>query len=107
MSESFKGKIAQIRKRDGRIVAFDQEKITEAIWKAAQAVGGRDRNLAKRLSNQVVRLLVERFAGKIPGVEDIQDIVEKVLIENGHARTAKAYILYRKQRENLRKIKST
>jgi len=107
MSKCFKGEITQIRKRDGRIVDFDQEKITEAIWKAAQAVGGRDRNLAKRLSNQVVQLLVERFAGEIPGVEDIQDIVEKVLIENGHARTAKAYILYRKQRENLRKIKST
>ncbi|MCD6083880.1 ribonucleoside triphosphate reductase [Candidatus Aerophobetes bacterium] len=107
MSKGFKGEITQIRKRDGRIVDFDQEKITEAIWKAAQAVGGRDRNLAKRLSNQVVQLLVERFAGEIPGVEDIQDIVEKVLIENGHARTAKAYILYRKQRENLRKIKST
>ena len=107
MSKGFKEEITQIRKRDGRIVDFDQEKITEAIWKAAQAVGGRDRNLAKRLSNQVVQLLVERFAGEIPGVEDIQDIVEKVLIENGHARTAKAYILYRKQRENLRKIKST
>ena len=107
MSKGFKGEITQIRKRDGRIVDFNQEKITEAIWKAAQAVGGRDRNLAKRLSNQVVQLLVERFAGEIPGVEDIQDIVEKVLIENGHARTAKAYILYRKQRENLRKIKST
>jgi len=99
--------ITRIRKRDGRIVDFNQEKITEAIWKAARAVGGRDRNLAKRLSNQVVGLLVERFAGEVPGVEDIQDIVEKVLIEDGHARTAKAYILYRKQRESLRKIKST
>ena len=100
-------RITRIRKRDGRIVDFDQEKITEAIWKAAQAVGGRDKSLAKRLSNQVVQLLIERFAGRIPGVEDIQDIVEKVLIEDGHARTAKAYILYRKQRESLRKIKST
>jgi len=106
MSESSK-KIFQIRKRDGRVVDFDQDKITEAIWKAARAVGGRDRNLAKRLSNQVVEVLIERFAGEVPGVEDIQDIVEKILVENGHARTAKAYILYRKQREGLRKIKST
>ncbi len=100
-------KIAQIRKRDGRVVDFDQEKITKAVWAAAQAVGGRDRRLAQRLSNRVVAMLEEKFPREIPGVEDVQDLVEKVLIEEGHARTAKAYILYRKQHESLRKIKTT
>lgn len=100
-------RIVQIRKRDGRIVDFAQEKITKAIWGAAQAVGGKDRGLAERLSNRVVSLLEERFPEAIPGVEDVQDLVEKVLIEEGHARTAKAYILYRRQHESLRKIKTT
>ena len=100
-------KISKIRKRDGRTVDFDQEKITKAVWAAAQAVGGRDRRLAQRLSNRVVALLEEKFPREIPGVEDVQDLVEKVLIEEGHARTAKAYILYRKQHESLRKIKTT
>ncbi len=100
-------RIVQIRKRDGRIVDFAQEKITKAIWGAAQAVGGKDRGLAERLSNRVVSLLEERFPEEIPGVEDVQDLVEKVLIEEGHARTAKAYILYRRQHESLRKIKTT
>jgi len=100
-------KISKIRKRDGRTVDFDQEKITKAVWAAAQAVGGRDRSLAERLSDQVVAILEQRFPAKTPTVENVQDIVEKVLIEDGHARTAKAYILYRKQHESLRKIKTT
>lgn len=100
-------KISQIDKRDGRIVDFDKEKITKAIWAAAQAVGGRDRKLAERLSNRVLSLLEEKFPKEIPSVEDVQDLVEKVLIEEGHARTAKAYILYRKQHESLRRIKTT
>ncbi len=100
-------KISKIRKRDGRIVDFDQEKITKAVWAAAQAVGGRDRSLAERLSDQVVAILEHRFPARTPTVENVQDIVEKVLIEDGHARTAKAYILYRKQHETLRKIKTT
>jgi len=100
-------KISQIRKRDGRIVDFAQEKITKAIWAAAQAVGGKDRKLAQRLSNRVVALLEEKFPQEIPSVEDVQDLVEKVLIEEGHARTAKAYILYRRQHESLRRIKTT
>ncbi|MFQ6067649.1 MAG: ribonucleoside triphosphate reductase, partial [bacterium] len=100
-------KISEIRKRDGRIVDFDQEKITKAVWAAAQAVGGRDRSLAERLSDRVVAILEHQFPTKTPTVEDVQDIVEKVLIEEGHARTAKAYILYRKQHETLRKIKTT
>ncbi len=100
-------KIGKIRKRDGRVVDFDKEKITKAIWAAAQAVGGRNRKLAERLSTRVVALLEKKFPQEIPGVEDVQDVVEKTLIEEGHARTAKAYILYRKQHENLRKIQTT
>ncbi|MBS7659469.1 MAG: ribonucleoside triphosphate reductase [Candidatus Bathyarchaeia archaeon] len=94
-----------VRKRDGRLEPFDQERITNAIWKAAKAVGGKDRELAKKLSDQVVAELKKRFGEDgVPTVEEIQDIVEKVLIENGHARTAKAYILYRKQHQDLREL---
>jgi len=94
-----------VRKRDGRLEPFDQERITTAIWKAAKAVGGKDRELAKRLSDQVVAELQKRFGEEgVPTVEEIQDIVEKILIENGHARTAKAYILYRKQHQDLREL---
>ena len=94
-----------VRKRDGRLEPFDQERITNAIWKAAKAVGGKDRELAKKLSNQVVAELKRRFGEDgVPTVEEIQDIVEKILIENGHARTAKAYILYRKQHQDLREL---
>ncbi len=93
------------RKRDGRLEPFDQERITNAIWKAAKAVGGKNRELAKKLSDQVVTMLLERFGEEgVPTVEEIQDLVEKALIENGHARTAKAYILYRKQHQDLREL---
>lgn len=100
--------INRIKKRDGRIVKFDQNKITEAIWKAAQSVGGKDKSLAGKISNQVAALLEIFFKGKndIPTVEQIQDLVEKILIENGHAKTAKAYILYRQKRTELREQKS-
>jgi len=94
-----------VRKRDGRLEPFDQERITNAIWKAAKAVGGKDRELAKKLSDQVVAELKKRFGEDgVPTVEEIQDLVEKVLIENGHARTAKAYILYRKQHQDIREL---
>jgi ribonucleoside-triphosphate reductase len=99
--------IKKVRKRDGTVVDFDKERITNAIFAAAVEVGGRDRRTAERLADEVVKILEGRYAGAIPSVEDIQDVVEKVLIERGHARTAKAYILYRKQHEELRKIKST
>lgn len=92
----------KIIKRDGRVVAFDQERIINAIFKAAKAVGGADRKIATNLSQEVLVILHERSPEDYPSVEEVQDIVEKVLIENGHAKTAKAYILYRKQREELR-----
>jgi ribonucleoside-triphosphate reductase len=97
----------EIRKRDGRIVPFDAEKITDAIFKAAKAVGGENRKIAENLTNQVVKELVKLgYNGVIPTVEEVQDVVEKVLIENGHARTAKAYILYRDRRTRIRDGKS-
>ncbi|MBN1502615.1 ribonucleoside triphosphate reductase [Candidatus Woesearchaeota archaeon] len=100
--------ITKIQKRDGRVVPFDHEKITNAIFKAAQAVGGTDRGLSEKLCDQVVNLLEERYDGHtIPNVEDIQDIVEYILVENGHYRTAKAYILYRQQHKNMRELKGT
>ncbi len=96
----------KIIKRDGRVKAFDQERITSAIFKAAQAVGGANRELAVKLSNEVLALICASFRETLPSVEEVQDIVEKVLIENGHAKTAKAYILYRKQREELRNFQN-
>lgn len=95
-----------IRKRDGREVFFDETKITEAIFKAAKAVGGEDRQTAMELTLEVLKMLKKKYNGTIFGVEEVQDMVEKVLIEAGHARTAKAYILYRHQRTRLRDAKS-
>ena len=96
--------LEQIRKRDGRIEAFDREKIKVAIWKAAQAVNGTNEAMADELADEVVRIANERYTESIPDIEAIQDIVEKVLIEAGHARTAKAYILYREKRRGTREI---
>ncbi len=95
-----------IRKRDGREVPFDETKITDAIFKAARAVGGEDRTTAMELTLEVLKLLKKRYNGNIFGVEDVQDAVEKVLIERGHARTAKAYILYRDKRTRIREAKA-
>lgn len=98
--------LAKIKKRDGREVPFDDTKITDAIFKAARAVGGEDRETAVALTLDVLRMLKQQDNGRIFGVEDVQDIVEKVLIEKGHARTAKAYILYRDKRTRLRDARS-
>lgn len=97
-------KITKIRKRDGRIVDFDKSKIANAIFKAARAVGGSDYKLAEKLADKVVEYLEKNLDTEIPTVEQVQDAVEKILVENGHYRTAKAYILYRKQHEELRKF---
>jgi anaerobic ribonucleoside-triphosphate reductase len=94
-----------VRKRDGKLESFDQERITNAIWKAAKAVGGKDREQAKLISDEVVSELRSRFGEDgCPTVEEIQDLVEKRLIENGRAQTAKAYILYRKQHQDMREL---
>lgn len=94
--------ISKIRKRNGDVVDFQSEKITRAIFKAANAVGGNDWDRANDLTQQVVVMVDAKFEGDVVDVEKIQDLVEKVLIENGHAKTAKAYILYREKRRGAR-----
>ena len=81
--------IRKIIKRDGRTVDFNVDKIADAIYKAAQVLVGKDRDMAKYLARQVEVYLIEICHNEVPTVEQIQDTVEKVLIENGHARTAK------------------
>lgn len=95
----------KVKKRDGRIVDYDRTKIENAISKALFATGLDNREIAKRLAFQVEENLKAKFKDRIPSVEEIQDIVEKVLIGEGFSDTAKAYILYRKTREELRETK--
>ena len=91
-----------VKKRDGRVAPFDKNKIADAIFKAAEAVGGEDQTLALELSDIVTLHLKNQFGNDMPEIEQIQDLVEKVLIETGHAKTAKAYILYREKRAAVR-----
>ncbi len=94
--------IKTIVKRDGRKAEFDVKKIADAIYKAAQVLGGKDYDMAVDLANQVVDYLENTCKLEEPGVEQIQDAVERVMIENGHARTAKEFILYRAERTRVR-----
>ncbi len=98
--------LSRIRKRDGRVVDFTKEKITSAIFKAARQVGGEDYETAENLTERVISYLYRHIKDEIPDVETVQDAVEKVLIETGHAKTAKAYILYRSKRTRIRETKS-
>lgn len=91
----------QIIKRDGRMVDFDSNRIATAIYKSASAIGGHDFQTAQKLALDVIHYL-ESNDIKVPTVEQIQDAVEKVLIETGHAKTAKEYILYRAERTRIR-----
>jgi len=96
--------IDKVVKRSGAVVPFNKERITNAIYRAAVAVGGRDRETAEALASEVVKILEPTYPGEqVPTVEEIQDIVERVLIENGHTQTAKAYILYRAERAQRRR----
>lgn len=94
--------LQQIIKRDRSLVPFRKEKIIFAIFKAANAVGGNDFSQAEKLADRVVTLAEDKFSGGVADVEAIQDLVEKVLIDAGHAKTAKAYILYREKRRSAR-----
>jgi len=99
--------ITHVVKRTGAVVPFNAERITNAIYRAAVAVGGRDRSTAEQLTQEVVAILEQTTPpGHMPAVEEIQDVVEKVLIENGHAKVAKAYILYREERARQRREKA-
>lgn len=95
--------ISRIKKRDGRIVQFETDKIAQAIFKAAKAVGGKDFSIAQELADKVIEIAQYVDDDEIATVEGIQDLVEKVLVKNGHYKTAKAYILYRKQHDDIRK----
>ncbi|MCK9595976.1 ribonucleoside triphosphate reductase [Candidatus Pacearchaeota archaeon] len=97
--------IEKIVKRNGKIDDFNQEKITTAIWKAVQSVGGEDKEKTKYISDLVVKKIEKDIHGRYPLVEEVQDMVEKILIEEGHAKTAKAFILYRQSHEEIRKVK--
>ena len=90
----------KIQKRNGAIVDFDSAKIEKAIFAAAKAAGGKDLNEAKKLVEQVVVELEKE--DKVPTVEEVQDLVEKILIKAGHPTTAKTYILYREKRATQR-----
>ncbi len=90
--------IAQIRKRDGAIVPFEPGKIIEAIFKSLKAVNSGDRTLAAQLAEKAAKLLEERKGSAIPGVEEVQDSVEEVLMAQGFSSVARAYIIYREQR---------
>ena len=99
--------IIHIRKRDGRIVDFVHSKISDAIYKALVATSKPDYPLAERLANKVVQKIIQQGYDStekdaIPSVEDVQDIVESILIEEGLSETAKSYILYRHERRKVR-----
>lgn len=100
-------KITHIRKRSGDIVEFDLSKITSAIFKATEAIGKPEQEMADKFSREVVVRMNEKFHPRsIPAVEEIQDIVEEILISNRQIKAAKAYILYRDQRARIREMKS-
>ena len=101
--------LTKIQKRDGRTVPFNVEKIADAIYKAARAVGGNDYQEATEMAEKVCNYLEENTgkSGELPTVEEVQDAVEKVLVESGHAKTAKAYILYRADRTRVREMNTS
>ena len=101
--------LTSLRKRDSRTVPFTQEKIARAVFLAAQSQGGRDYAMAEDIASRVSAELENRYpegSDGMPDVEEVQDLVEKTLIELGHARTAKAYILYRNERTRVRERKT-
>jgi len=94
----------QIRKRDGRIADFDSSKITRAIQKAGEATGEFNEKEARKMTMKVISMSRDLRLGPIPEVEEIQDIVERVLLDSPFYKTAKAYIIYREQHNQIRKI---
>ena len=98
--------ISYIIKRDGRRESFDLDKIAKSVFSAAQSVGGTDAAMARDVAEKTCALYEQLHGSQEPTVEEIQDLVEKELIECGHAQTAKAYILYRYERTRDREVKS-
>ncbi len=100
--------VARIKKRDGTVADFNQDKITNAIFKALESHGVADRSIAKTASDIVTFMLEEKFGGyTVPSVEQIQDIVEMVLMKQGYHEVAKSYILYREKHKGIREAKKT
>ncbi|MCD6202748.1 MAG: hypothetical protein J7I99_00095, partial [Methanophagales archaeon] len=98
----------RIRKRDGRVVRFERMKISSALYRAMTSVGmdaEAASELADKLSKKVVKEIDKLFGGRIPTVEDVQDVVEQILIREGLDKVAKAYILYRERHAELRYLK--
>ncbi|MEA2058955.1 MAG: ribonucleoside triphosphate reductase [Thermodesulfobacteriota bacterium] len=94
----------KIRKRDGRVAEFDSSKISDAILKAGRETGEFNKREAKRLTLKVITLAKDLSLGSCPEVEEIQDIVERVLLDSPYYKTAKAYIIYREQHNQIRRI---
>jgi len=105
MTQDTEIKIKKIKKRDGSVEDFDEDKITNAIFKAAQEVGGDNREESARIALLVLKHLEEKVGDEVPDVEEVQDTVEKILIKEDHAKTAKAYILYRNKHAEMRRTK--
>ncbi|MBT3985715.1 ribonucleoside triphosphate reductase [archaeon] len=99
--------VSQVKKRNGTVVLFNKDKVINAIFRAATAVGGKDKDTARELADEIVKKVDETFNDEIPSVENIQDIIEDVLIDNRHSQTAKAYIRYRQRRKEVRDAKRT
>ncbi len=99
------GVIKSVRKRDGRVVPYDREKIAVAIFKALQSTGEGTKEKADELALRVEEEIIKKYGQEMPDVEGIQDLVEKVLIDSDLVETARAYILYRKERAEIRKAK--
>ena len=97
--------LSKIRKRDGRVVEFKRRKITDAIHKALVAVELKDGKKAKKLSDEVVKVLAKKFRTKIPSVEDVQNIVINILRRRGYGRVADEYSTYRKKKTEIRELK--
>lgn len=97
--------VTQVRKRDGAIEDYSPQKIKEAVLKAARAVGGNDEEKANKVM-ELVNIQVGLTGKEIWDVEELQDLVEKSLVENGHYRTAKEYITYRRYRSDVRYMQS-
>ncbi|UWD49061.1 anaerobic ribonucleoside triphosphate reductase [Clostridioides difficile] len=100
-----------VKKRDGRVIPFNEDRITRAIFLAATNVAERegivpDYKLSEQLTQEVIKLLNHKYSESVPSVEDIQNSVVKVLIETGHAKTSEEYIVYRTERSRIRNSKT-
>ena len=100
-----------VKKRDGRVIPFNEDRITRAIFLAATNVAERegivpDYKLSEQLTQEVIKFLDHKYSESVPSVEDIQDSVVKVLIETGHAKTSEEYIIYRTERSRIRNSKT-